>query len=145
MLIPSKNLYLLHPNLLIRNQLTTSDMCQSISHSHTSMFIKRLRKQEPSPINKWLLLTTDPFPAYLTSPYIHRTPLYIRFREIASFPIYIFCLNYFLSPFESISEYVRSRITGQSSPHDPFFTTETGKGSSSANTSTKLSASPVYL
>ena len=43
-----------------------------------------------------------------------------------SFPIYIFRLNTYLSPFEPIARYTSSRYTANASPSQPLFITETG-------------------
>ncbi|CAM4454228.1 unnamed protein product [Leuciscus chuanchicus] len=44
-----------------------------------------------------------------------------------SFPIYIFRLHSFLSPYEPLSEYVSSRYANHSSPQEPLFLTENRK------------------
>ncbi|XP_054457981.1 uncharacterized protein LOC129093883 [Anoplopoma fimbria] len=43
-------------------------------------------------------------------------------------PIYIFRLNSYLSPFKPICDYISARLASGTSPQDPLFITETGKG-----------------
>ncbi|XDV17039.1 hypothetical protein PO909_016490 [Leuciscus waleckii] len=153
--------------------------CQTISHSHVSMLIRGLRKQEPVLNIKHLPLTSDLLSqcihtlrsGYLSpsidqslecmfflaffgflrcsefapstsafNPAIHpslsditaHTPdslIYNLKRSKTdqfgeSFPIYIFRLRSFVSPYEPLSEYVSSRYANHSSPQ---FTLPHGK------------------
>ncbi|KAI4828452.1 hypothetical protein KUCAC02_022543 [Chaenocephalus aceratus] len=172
--------YLAGINFFIK--IASGQPCPSTSHSHVTMLIKGLRKQEPSLTAKRLPLTSDLLSLCIrslrsgyVSPMVDLTLEcmfllaffgFLRCSEFAptssaynphhhpslsdislhtndsliftlrrsktdqlgiSFPIHIFRLNSYLSPYEPLTKYLSARYAANATPQHPLFLTETGK------------------
>lgn len=121
------------PVLVIKRLLITSDLLSNASthytwatwaHSLASCAAPNFPHQLPLSIQSFIPAShTSHTPDSLI--YTLKKSKTDQFGE--SFPIYIFCPNSFLSPYEPLSEYVLSRYANHSSPQEPLFLAENGK------------------